>query len=61
MLKKRIIALDRCYANNKHSPGLLKKYEHACFEIFEKIANLEKTNSLKKNLKGSVKLMTFEN
>ena len=27
---------------------------------FEKIANLEKTNSLKKNLEGPVKQMTFE-
>ena len=40
MLKKGIIASDRCYANYKHSPDLLNKYKHACFEIFQRIAML---------------------
>ena len=50
MLKKNILASDRCYANYKHSPDLLNKYRHACFEIFQRIANLKDTNSIKKKL-----------
>ena len=60
MLKKGIIASDRCYANYKHSPDLLNKYKHACFEIFKRIANLENTNNIKKNLDGPIKQMGFK-
>ena len=35
MLKKGIIASDRCYANYKHSPDLLNKYKHACLKYFK--------------------------
>ena len=60
MLKKGILASDKCYANYKHSPKLLKKYESACFQIFERIAKLEKSNKLKKSLDGPVKQMDFK-
>ena len=60
MLKNGIIASDRCYANYKHSPDLLSKYKHACFEIFQRIANLENTNNIKKNLDGPIKQMGFK-
>ena len=60
MLKKGILASDRCYANYKHSPKLLKKYESASFQIFERIAKLEKSNKLKKSLDGPVKQMGFK-
>ena len=59
MLKKGILASDKCYANYKHSSKLLKEYRHACFQIFERIAELEKLNKLKKNLEGPVKQMGF--
>jgi len=60
MLKKGIIASDRCYANYKHSPDLLNKYKNACLEIFQRITNLENTNSIKKNLDGPIKQMGFK-
>ena len=60
MLKKGILASDRCYANYKHSPKLLKKYKSASFQIFERIAKLEKSNKLKKSLDGPVKQMGFK-
>ncbi len=60
MLKKKILASDRCYANYMHSDNLIKKYEQACFEIFEKIAQLEKSKKLSKNLDGPAKQMDFK-
>ena len=59
MLKKGILASDKCYANNKHSEELLKKYEKACFEVFEEISRLEKRKEIKNNLEGPVKKMSF--
>ena len=59
MLKKGILASDKCYANNKHSEELLKKYEKACFEVFEEISRLEKRKEIKNNLDGPVKKMSF--
>ena len=43
-----------------HSDNLIKKYEQACFEIFEKIAQLEKSKKLSKNLDGPAKQMDFK-
>ena len=60
MLKKNFLASNRCYANYAHSDILLKKYELACFEVFNKIAKLEKNNRLKKSLDGPVKQMDFK-
>ena len=59
MLKKGILASDKCYANYKHSSKLLKKYRNSCFEIFGRISELDKSNKLKKNLEGPVKQMSF--
>ena len=60
MLKKRILASDKCYANYMHSDNLIKRYEQACFEIFTKISQLEKSNNLSKNLDGPPKQMDFK-
>ncbi len=60
MLKKRILASDRCYANYMHSDNLIKKYEQACFEIFTKISQLEESNNLSKKLDGPPKQMDFK-
>ena len=60
MLEKKFLATNSCYANYRHDTILMKKYELACQEIFNKIAKLEKTNKLKKSLKGPVKLMGFK-
>ena len=43
-----------------HSNDLLKKYEKACFEVFEKISKHTKLNNLKYKLEGPVKQMNFE-
>ena len=59
MLKKRILASDRCYANYMHSDNLIRKYELACFEIFKKIAQLEKNNKLYQSLDGPPKQLDF--
>ena len=37
----------------------LKKYEKACFEVFEEISRLEKRKEIKNNLDGPVKKMSF--
>ncbi len=60
MLKHKILASEKCYANYKHTPKLLEKYKKACFNVFEKISKLEKSNSLKKKLEGPVKQMGFK-
>ena len=59
MLKRKILASDRCYSNYMHSDKLMKIYENACIEIFEKISKLEKRNLLLKNLDGPKKQMDF--
>ena len=38
----------------------MKRYELACFEVFNKIAKLEKTNKLRKSLEGPVKQTGFK-
>ena len=60
MLKKNILASDRCYANLKHNDKSIKIYENACEEIFRKISNLENKGILKKKLEGPVKQMGFK-
>ena len=60
MLKKNILASDRCYANLKHDDKSIKIYKNACEEIFHKISNLEKKGILKKKLEGPVKQMGFK-
>ena len=60
MLKKNILASDRCYANFKHDEKSLKIYKNACEIVFEKIAYFEKKGILKKKLEGPVKQMGFK-
>ena len=60
MLKKRILASDRCYANLKHDEKSLKIYKKACEFVFKKIAYYEKKGTIKKMLKGPVKQMGFK-
>jgi len=60
MLKKNILASDRCYANLKHDDKSIKIYKNACEEIFCKISNLEKKGIIKKKLDGPVKQMGFK-
>ena len=60
MLKKNILASDRCYANFKHDEKSIRKYKNACEEIFQKIYKLEKKGILEKKLEGPVKQMGFK-
>ena len=59
MLKRNFLATDKCYANYKHTDILLKKYEKACFEIFNDISKFEKKNILRQKLKNPVKQVDF--
>ena len=59
MLKRNFLATDKCYANYKHTDVLLKKYEKACFEIFNDISKFDKKNILKQKLKNPVKQVDF--
>ncbi len=60
MLKKNILASDRCYANLMHNDKSIRIYKKACMETFKKISVLEKTDNIKKYLKGPVKQMGFK-
>jgi len=60
MLKKRILASDRCYSNYCQSEGLLDIYEAACREIFKKISFHLSKGTLKKKLDGPIKQMGFK-
>ena len=59
MLKKGILASDRCYANLNHTSKVLKLYKKACEEVFKKISQLEKKGTLKAHLEGPIKQMGF--
>ncbi len=60
MLKKNILASDRCYANLKHDEKSIKKYRNACEKIFQNIYYLEKKGILEKKLEGPIKQMGFK-
>ena len=60
MLKKNILASDRCYANLMHDSKSLNIYNKACNLIFKKIAYYEKKGTLKLALEGPVKQMGFK-
>ena len=60
MLKKNILASDRCYANLMHDDKSLKKYKFACEEIFKKISIYEKHGNLEQKLEGPIKQMGFQ-
>ena len=60
MLKKNILASDRCYANFKHDEKSIKMYKNACENIFENIYQLEKKGILETKLEGPIKQMGFK-
>jgi glutamate-1-semialdehyde aminotransferase len=60
MLKRRILASDRCYSNIRQDEKSLKKYENACFDIFYKISTYLNDEILEKKLDGPVKQMGFK-
>ena len=60
MLKKGILASDRCYSNICQNELSLKKYESACFEIFKNISKHLETESLLQQLDGPIKQMGFK-
>ena len=60
MLKKNILASDRCYANLMHKDKSLRIYQKACESVFKKIAYYEKKGKLNKMLDGPVKQMGFK-
>ncbi len=59
MLKKNILASDRCYANLKHTSKVLDLYKKACEDVFQKISRLENNGNLKDHLDGPIKQMGF--
>ena len=59
MLKKNILASDRCYANLMRDNTAIMKYEKACIQVFKKISDYEKKGNLKFHLEGPVKQMGF--
>jgi len=59
MLKRKILASDRCYSNYCHEENYLKTYEEACNEIFYQISKNLKNGTLKIKLEGPVKQMGF--
>ena len=60
MLKKNILASDRCYANLKHDKLSIKKYKDACEIIFQNISDLDKKGILENKLEGPIKQMGFK-
>ena len=59
MLKKGILASDKCYSNYMHTPRLILRYKKACFEVFSNISKLNKSGNLEKKLEGPIKQMSF--
>ena len=59
MLKKGILASDRCYSNFCHTENDLKIYENACNEIFFQISRHLSEGNLKGKLDGPIKQMGF--
>ncbi len=60
MLKKNILASDRCYANLMHDQKSLNLYKKACDAVFKKIAFYEKKGKIKNMLEGPIKQMGFK-
>jgi glutamate-1-semialdehyde 2,1-aminomutase len=59
MLKLKILASDKCYANYKHDEKSLKIYEKACNLVFNKISLIHKKGTILKELDGPIKEMGF--
>ena len=60
MLKRGILASDRCYSNFCHNEKELKLYKEACNEIFYNISKHLLEGNLKEKLDGPVKQMGFK-
>jgi glutamate-1-semialdehyde aminotransferase len=59
LLKHRIIASSRCYANLKHTEKLLKYYAKSVDDVFKSIKYHLKNKDIEKFIKGPVKQMGF--
>ena len=59
LLKHKIIASSRCYANLKHTEKLLKYYAESVDKVFKKIKFHLKNGNIEKFIKGPVKQMGF--
>jgi glutamate-1-semialdehyde aminotransferase len=59
MLKRGILASDRCYSNLCHEENYLKIYEDACHEIFYQISKYLREEVLEEKLEGPIKQMGF--
>ena len=60
MLKRKILASDRCYSNYCQSEKLLDIYKKACRDIFKNISFYLSEGTLKKQLDGPIKQMGFK-
>ncbi len=59
MLKRGILAGEKCYSNYCHEEKDLKIYENSCHEIFLQIAKHLSKGDLEKKLEGPIKQMGF--
>ena len=60
MLKKKILASDRCYSNYCQSERFLDIYKKACGNIFRNISFYLSKGTLRKQLDGPIKQMGFK-
>ncbi len=60
MLKKNILASDRCYSNYCQSDKYFDIYRKECQKIFKNISHYLSKKTLKKQLKGPIKQMGFK-
>ena len=60
MLKKGILASDRCYSNYCQNTKSLKVYEESCLKIFDKVSKFLLQGNLKKKIEGPIKQMGFK-
>ena len=60
MLKRKILASDRCYSNYCQSEKFLAIYKKACINIFKNISFYLSKGTLKKQLDGPIKQMGFK-
>lgn len=59
MLKKRILASDRCYSNSCQSEKYLNIYNQSCNDVFFNISKFLKEDNLESKLEGPIKQMGF--
>ena len=59
LIKHRIIASSRCYANLMHSEKHLKYYENSVDQVFKSIKKHLENNDIEKFIKGPIKQMGF--